>query len=169
MANSVDFRVKNGLLVASTATIQSSVNATSTATGALQVVGGVGIGRDLYVGGTIYGNGTISTATNLAGGSAGQIPYQTAAGQTSFISTGTAGNVLVSNGTGAPTYNNTLTLTGTAASVSTTTGALQVRGGVGVAGSVYVGNRVGFVGTTQASVVYQFYNTLTNSLDTVFG
>jgi hypothetical protein len=146
MANSVDFRVKNGLLVASTATIQSTVNATSTATGALQVVGGVGIGRNLYVGGTIYGTfigtGTITTATNLAGGSAGQIPYQTAAGQTSFISTGTAGNVLVSNGTGAPTYNNTLTLTGTTTSISTTTGALQVAGGVGIGGNLYVGGEI---------------------------
>jgi hypothetical protein len=55
------------------------------------------------------------------------------------------------------------------ATISTNTGALIVAGGVGVGGSVYVGNRVGFVGTTQASVVYQYYNTLTNSLDTVFG
>jgi hypothetical protein len=113
--------------------------------------------------------GFATTATNLAGGTQGQVPYQTASGVTSFYGPGTAGNVLVSNGTSAPTYNNTLTLTGTATSISTTTGALQVRGGVGVADSVYVGNRVGFVGTTQASVVYQFYNTATNSLDTVFG
>ena len=94
MANSVDFRVKNGLLVASTATIQSSANATSTASGALQIVGGVGIGRDLYVGGTIYGNGIITTATNLAGGVLGQIPYQAAAGTTQFIGTGTVGSLL---------------------------------------------------------------------------
>ena len=88
---------------------------------------------------------------------------------TSFYGPGTAGNVLVSNGTTAPSYNNTLTLAGTTTSISTTTGALQVRGGVGVGGSVYVGNRVGFVGTNSASVVYQVYNAATNSLDTVFG
>ena len=39
----------------------------STATGALQVQGGVGIGQDLWVGGTIHGNisGTITTATTV--------------------------------------------------------------------------------------------------------
>lgn len=112
---------------------------------------------------------TATTSTNLLAGTAGQVPYQTAPNVTSFFGPGTAGNVLVSNGTSAPTYNNTLTLVGTTTSISTTTGALQVRGGVGVGGSVYVGNRVGFVGTTQASVVYQVYNAATNSLDTVFG
>jgi len=47
---------------------------------------------------------TVGTATNLAGGIASQIPYQTAAGTTSFISNGTVGQVLVSNGTSAPTF-----------------------------------------------------------------
>jgi hypothetical protein len=152
--------------------ITNATSATSTLTGALIVTGGVGIGNNLYVGGIIYGtvSGNITTATNLAGGTAGQVPYQTAPGVTSFVSTGTAGNVLVSNGTSAPSYNNTLTLAGTTTSISTTTGALQVVGGIGIGGSVYVGNRVGFVNTAgNASVVYQFYNTVTNSLDTVFG
>ena len=35
--------------------------------------------------------------------------------------------------------------------------------------SVYVGNRVGFVNTSNVSVVYQYYNSATGSLDTVFG
>ena len=109
------------------------------------------------------------TATNIAGGLAGQLHYQTAPGVTNFVSTGTAGNVLVSNGSASPTYNNTLTLTGSAISLSTTTGALQVAGGIGVGDSIYVENRVGFVNTSNVSVVYQFYNAATNSLDTVFG
>ena len=37
--------------------ILSSTNASSTNSGALQVVGGVGIGKDVWVGGTIYSNG----------------------------------------------------------------------------------------------------------------
>ena len=110
------------------------------------------------------------TATNIALGGPGQIPYQSASGTTLFVATGTTGQVLVSNGTGAPAFQNTLTLAGTATSVSTTTGALQVAGGVGIGGSVYVGNRIGFVNTAgSASVVYQFYNTVTNSLDTMWG
>jgi hypothetical protein len=112
--------------------------------------------------------GSATTATNIAGGTAGQVPYQVAGGSTSFYGPGTAGDVLVSNGANAPTYNNTLTLASTQTSVSTSSGALQVRGGVGVADSVYVGNRVGFVSSTGTSAVYQFYNTATNSLDTVF-
>ena len=77
----------------------------STSTGALTVAGGVGIGGNLFVGGSI--NGTITTATNLAGGTAGQTPYQTAAGVTGFYGPGTAGQLLVSGGTSGPTYTNT--------------------------------------------------------------
>jgi len=54
-------------------------------------------------------------------------------------------------------------------SVSTNSGALQVAGGIGVGGSVYVGNRVGFVNNVNVSAVYQVYNTATQSLDTIFG
>ena len=122
-------------------TLSGTVASTSTTTGALTVAGGVGIRGDLYTGGTIYGNltGSATTATNLSAGTAGQLPYQTAPGVTSFVSTGTAGNVLVSNGTGVPTYNNTLTLTGTTVATSTSSGALQVAGGAGIGGDVWVG------------------------------
>ena len=113
--------------------------------------------------------GSATTSTNLGGGGPGMIPYQIATSSTGFISTGTTGTVLVSKGTGSPIFQNTLTLAGTSASISTTTGALQVVGGVGVGGNIYTGNRVGFVNTSNVSVVYQYYNTATNSLDTVFG
>lgn len=46
----------------------------------------------------------VGTATNLEGGAASQIPYQTAAGTTAFIANGTAGQVLTSAGAGAPTW-----------------------------------------------------------------
>jgi len=45
-----------------------------------------------------------TTATNLAGGAASQIPYQTGSGATSFIANGTTGQVLTSNGASAPTW-----------------------------------------------------------------
>ena len=90
-------------------------NATSTTTGALQVAGGAGIGRDLYVGGNITVLGTINasitgvstTATNIAGGTAGQLHYQTGPGATSFVSTATTGNFLQANYVGAPTWTST--------------------------------------------------------------
>jgi hypothetical protein len=60
------------------------------------------------------------------------------------------------------------TLTTATTAVSTTTGALQVAGGIGVGDSIYVKNRVGFVNTSNVSAVYQVFNAVTNSLDTVF-
>lgn len=47
---------------------------------------------------------TAGTATNLAGGAASQIPYQTGAGATGFIANGTAGQVLTSAGAGTPVW-----------------------------------------------------------------
>jgi hypothetical protein len=45
-----------------------------------------------------------TTATNLAGGVAGAIPYQSGSGATGFSAAGTAGQVLTSAGTSAPTW-----------------------------------------------------------------
>ena len=56
---------------------------------------------------TPLSNIAASTATNLAGGTAGQVPYQTADGATSFYGPGTLGQILVSGGAAAPTYTNT--------------------------------------------------------------
>lgn len=47
---------------------------------------------------------TATYATNLSGGGAGRIPYQSAADTTAFTAQGTAGQVLTSNGTSAPTW-----------------------------------------------------------------
>jgi hypothetical protein len=87
----------------------NNTNATSTTTGALQIVGGVGIGRDLRVGGLIYGElaGAVTTATNLAGGTAGQSPYQADPGRTVFHGPGDPGQLVRSNGTAGPSYVNT--------------------------------------------------------------
>jgi hypothetical protein len=50
------------------------------------------------------------------------------------------------------------------------TGALVVQGGVGSGGNIYAAGRIGWSSTTtNLSAVYQYYNTVTNSLDTVFG
>jgi len=57
-----------------------------------------------YVAQSTLSVGSATTATNLAGGIASQIPYQTGAGATSFIANGTAGQVLTSNGTSVPSW-----------------------------------------------------------------
>jgi hypothetical protein len=48
--------------------------------------------------------GSAGSATNIAGGAAGRIPYNTGSGATSFVAVGTSGQVLQSNGTSAPTW-----------------------------------------------------------------
>jgi hypothetical protein len=45
-----------------------------------------------------------TTATNIAGGAAGSLAYQTASGATSLLSAGTAGTILHSGGTAGPPY-----------------------------------------------------------------
>lgn len=47
---------------------------------------------------------SVGSATNLAGGAASQIPYQTGSGATAFLANGTAGQVLTSNGSSAPSW-----------------------------------------------------------------
>lgn len=61
--------------------------------------------------GSLSGNATTATsatsattATNIAGGSAGVVPYQTGSGATAFTAVGSAGQVLTSQGTGTPTW-----------------------------------------------------------------
>jgi hypothetical protein len=47
---------------------------------------------------------TATTTTNLAGGSNGTIPYQSASGTTQMLAVGTTGQLLQTNGAGAPTW-----------------------------------------------------------------
>lgn len=62
--------------------------------------------------GALSGNATTATtSTNIAGGAAGSIPYQTAASTTTLLAAGTSSQVLVSGTT--PSWTNTPTLTGT--------------------------------------------------------
>jgi hypothetical protein len=83
---------------------------------------------------TIASATSATTATNLAGGSAGTIPYQSAAGTTVQLAAGTAGYLLQANGAAAPTWvvapvanNGTLTMavSGTGLSGSATFTANQ--------------------------------------------
>ena len=64
-----------------------------------------------------------------------------------------------------------LIMSNTTSSTSNGTGALLVTGGVGVTGNIYIGasSVLGFANNASNSVVYQVYNSTTNSLDTIFG
>jgi len=192
--NNIDAMIINS---STSVVVVGKTGTTSTNTGALQVVGGVGINGNVFVGGSvtatnIFGAGSnfgniVITGTNAVNVGANSGTLWTSGGvniqKDLYVgSTVTLPGTLNASGsvnlTGPTTISSlvatTSTITqlyvvGTATALTTTTGALQVTGGIGVGNNVYVGNRVGWVGTTGASVVYQFYNTATNSLDTVFG
>ena len=53
---------------------------------------------------TAIAGSSAGTATNLANGIASQIPYQSSANNTAFITNGTSGQYLKSNGTSAPAF-----------------------------------------------------------------
>jgi len=60
-----------------------------------------------YVAQSTLSVGSATTATNIAGGIASQLVYQSGANTTGFIANGTAGQVLTSNGTSAPSWADT--------------------------------------------------------------
>ena len=128
---------------AATVVVTSSTNAVSTDTGALHVVGGVGIGRDLYVGGQLYTNGVpvITTASfNISDGPDGGTDiniqhYTDTSTNTSTILINNISTLASVTGRGATTPE-IIYLTNTTNSSATNNGALIVSGGVGIAGRV---------------------------------
>ena len=125
--------------------VNGNIASTSTNSGALQVVGGVGIGGAVYIGQTSY----INNSQILTSSTFGQFI-------TSGVSSINAGtDTAINTSTGAVTIWNTSTLqsitnrgnsttnvvliANTSSSTSTTTGALVVSGGVGIYGGLVVG------------------------------
>lgn len=117
------------------ATVVGKINGTSLAglgTGILKNTTGTGVPSIAVAGDfptlnqSTTGNATTATtATNLAGGSGGTIPYQSAAGTTAMLANGTVGQVLTSAGTTlAPTW--TTPTTGTVTSVTSADGNATV-------------------------------------------
>lgn len=131
------------LVTATNLTVTNSTNASSTTTGALIVTGGVGIGGDLYVGGNFYAGGeavltTASFAYSVAEGTDIKITISSSTGFLVFSNTSTLQTVTDRGNI----TNNQIRITNSTESTSTYTGALVVRGGIGVGGNSYVEGRV---------------------------
>jgi hypothetical protein len=91
----------------------TNLDLTSGVTGILPIAnGGTGLnavgpaGEILVSNGTTAGWAAVPPAADIANGVAGQIPYQTAPDTTSFVTVGTSGQILQSNGSAAPTWIN---------------------------------------------------------------
>jgi hypothetical protein len=158
-------------------------------TGALQVAGGISANNlNIYNGSS---QSTIAGSFYLTGGNLNLGNYgggnsfhnlghgSTISGATKYITIGQFGlagsntniNIGSAAGTSNVTFNTATTLyvSNTFSSYSTTNAALTVAGSVGVANSIYVGNRVGFANSNNISVMYQTFNPATSSFDIVLG
>jgi hypothetical protein len=176
--------------------LTSTQTSTSEITGALQVAGGVGVGGNLYVGGSggirtgkveaISGyldlqsywdgsnNGQVRIIADDVDNNYGQITVS-GAGIEFYTGTTSTDHSLTFGIDGTTTFSGKIIVQSTESSISTTTGALQVAGGVGIAenlnvgNSVYVNNAVNWLNSsTNVVAVYQVYNPDTQSLDTIF-
>lgn len=68
---------------------------------------------------------SLTSADDLSGGDAGQVPYQAGSGITSFTAAGTTGQAFISGGTGSPTWG-TLGVAAGGTGVTTSTGTGSV-------------------------------------------
>ena len=135
----------NGSFSVQNLTIPGSTDATSTTTGALQVVGGIGVGKSIVVGSTLSSTTTIAgnAITVTTGGIGAQTLYIANwgyIGNAKIITTATIGSSL---GGIVP---NALHITNIDLSTSTTTGALIVDGGVGIGGNLTIGGNLNLLG-----------------------
>jgi len=162
--------------------IANTASATTATSGALQVAGGIGVQGSIFSGGSInapfIGNiGTTINGGNIIVGPTGNIVVNNTQPSTSYTTgavqiaggVGIAGNLQLQANLFVYPGGNVI-IANTAGSSSNVTGAVVVRGGLGVAGNAYVGQRVGYVwGANNVSAVYQVFNQVTGTLDTVFG
>jgi hypothetical protein len=104
-------------------------------------------------------SGTSALASNLAGGAAGQIPYQTGANTTGFTLTGSTGQILTSNGTSPPSW---------VSGVPTTINGLVAGNGTsfGLANAANVTTALGYTPATTGANTFTGLNTFSNSAGT---
>ena len=123
--------------------INNQTSATSTNTGALVVGGGVGINGDLWISGVMYSGGapllTTSTfAKSFNTGTDISIVTDPSTGAVTISNTSTLQTV---TGRGSTTTNR-VTFANTVNATSTSTGAILVTGGIGVAKDIYSGGTI---------------------------
>lgn len=145
--------------------ITSQTAASSTITGALKVAGGVGIGKDLFVGQKITGllpNGELLSLGNVSDGTDKYISIKSLYGSMEIGRNGNTNAYINSNmavGVFEFIHNSTkiqinaadeVVIPQATASSSTATGALKVTGGVGIGGNIYAGGNAVISGDVAA-------------------
>ena len=97
-----------------------------------------GTATSLSIGGNAATATSATTATNLAGGATGSVPYQTASGTTTFLAAGTDGFVLKLNA-GVPTWAASSSGTVTSVSGTGTVSGISLSGTVTSTGNLTLG------------------------------
>jgi hypothetical protein len=146
--NNIDFVVKNGLVVSTTATIESTTNAVNTSTGALHVAGGTSIVKDLWVGGVIYGeiggnnvSGAVGSSTNADNVQINNVDSFSTTSYYVTLSELKDGNYSPLDADAALTYDagsQTLSVTKLSISGGILTGSARITNNVSVGGSVSI-------------------------------
>ncbi|KAI8825317.1 uncharacterized protein EV422DRAFT_504029 [Fimicolochytrium jonesii] len=144
---------------AASTVVASTLDSNAINAGSLQVAGGVGIAKSLYVGGygiikeSTAGNGLSVGLINSNGG--GWTLWHI--GQTSGRGTNNFGlynNIAANLALSVNVATNALTINSVSDSNATNAGALQVAGGVGIAKKLTVGSDASFVGSNQSIFWY---------------
>ena len=151
--------VTGNLSSANGISFSNTTQSTSTSTGAVTTPGGVGIGKDLYVGGIIHSTSTTESTSTTTGstvisgglgvtGNANVGGYVNV-GSTAASTTTSTGALVVGGGIGVAGNANvggSLTVNSVTDSTSVSTGAAIIKGGVGIASDVFVGGTVNVTG-----------------------
>jgi hypothetical protein len=163
-------------------TMTGGTSSSSFGSGQLIVTGGVGVSENLYVNGNIVSTNGVSSA-NLT--STGIITLNTTSNSQSYTTTG-AGTITITSGTtgginnmniGASTRgsgafttlatNNTVTMTGGTTSTTSTSGQLQVTGGVGISENLNVGGNTIITGNLTVNGTTTTVNSTTLTVDDI--
>lgn len=138
----------NGEIVGVISTNTFLLDSTNAIEGFVQIKRGITLKNESTTdfqlnGRSLYSNLAV-TATNILGGSPGQIPYQISQGITGFINIEPAGQILVSAGSGTPQYVNTTSIsvgqsTTSSNLASGSQGSLPYQTGVGLTSQLSLG------------------------------
>jgi hypothetical protein len=121
--------------------ILSTTSSTSTDTGALTILGGTGIGENLYVGGNVVVTGDVAVnGGDITSSAATFNLINSNATTVNFAGAATA--LTIGQTTGYTDIRNETRVTATTESNATNSGALIVSGGAGIGGNAYVGGNI---------------------------
>jgi hypothetical protein len=138
-------------LKTNTLQVLNGTNSTSSTSGALTIVGGVGIAKDTFIGGKLSLGTKLSVpngGTGLTSYSSGDILYGNSSNELSTLAIDSTDNKVLTIKNALPSWQSlptsyySFSVTGGNSSVGTNSGALTVVGGTGITGNLNVGGAV---------------------------